>query len=83
MVWQDLAMTATTLAVGYALVPQVIQGFKNKKGNIARQTAIITTIGMFAFATIFATMGMLMSTVISIFNGIMWSLLLIQKLIYK
>ncbi len=83
MIWQDLALSITNIIVGYALIPQVYHGFKNKVGAMTLQTAIISTIGIFMFAAIFATMNLLLSAAISTFNGIMWSLLLIQKLVYR
>jgi len=44
MIWQDLALSITNIIVGYALIPQVYHGFKNKVGAMTLQTAIISTI---------------------------------------
>ena len=82
MIWQDVALTIVNIIVGYALVPQVYHGFKTKTGNLTIQTATISTIGIFLFAIIFTTMNLLFSAAICVFNGIMWTILLIQKLIY-
>ena len=83
MIWQDVALLIINIIVGYGLIPQVYHGFKTKKGTITLQTAIIMTSSVLAFAFVFATMDLFLSAGISAFNGIMWSILLVQRLIYK
>jgi hypothetical protein len=83
MVWQDIAIAVINILTGYALIPQVYQGFKNKVGAITLQTSIITTITLFSFAIVFATLNMMLSATISTFNGILWALLLIQRIIFS
>tara|TARA_Y100000310_G_C20640402_1_gene793581 strand:+ start:250 stop:462 length:213 start_codon:yes stop_codon:yes gene_type:complete len=67
----------------YALIPQVIKGFKDKKGHMAFQTALLTTIGLYAASIAFFSLGLLFSGIITIFNGTMWLILLIHRIIYK
>ncbi|MCK4997577.1 hypothetical protein KAS08_04685 [Candidatus Pacearchaeota archaeon] len=83
MVWQDLALMILNIIVGYALIPQVYHGFKTKRGNVTFQTSIVMATAVFGFAFVFATMDLYLSAGISAFNGIMWTILLIQKLVYK
>jgi hypothetical protein len=45
MVWQDYAITIVNIIFGYALIPQVYQGFKDKKGYINLQTGLLNTVG--------------------------------------
>jgi hypothetical protein len=82
MVWQDLAIMILNIANAYALIPQVYRGFKNKEGAMTLQTAAITTITVFTFAIIFSTMNLLLSSSLCTFNGIMWSILLMQRIKY-
>jgi hypothetical protein len=83
MVWQDIAITLINVLTGYVLIPQVYHGFKTKTSGLKLQTLIITTICLFSFAIVFATMGLILSALISTFNSIMWGLLLLQKLKYS
>ena len=46
MVWQDYLLSGVTVAFGYALVPQIIKGFKEKRANITIQTSAISTVGL-------------------------------------
>ncbi|HJX50017.1 MAG TPA: hypothetical protein VJ438_01000 [Candidatus Nanoarchaeia archaeon] len=81
--WQDYLITVVSLIFAYALIPQVIQGFKHKKGYINFQTALFNTIGMYLVVIAYSTLNLWLSTIIGTFNATMWLLLLIQKIIYK
>jgi hypothetical protein len=83
MVWQDIIITLANLVFAYALVPQVIQGFKNKKGYINFQTGLLTTAGMYAMTFAFFTLGLTFSWIIGAFNATMWLILFIQRIVYK
>jgi hypothetical protein len=83
MLWQDIVITIANILFSYALIPQVYHGFKTKQGVMTLQTAILTTIGLFACAIAFTTINLLFSGIISALNGTLWAILLIQKLIYK
>ena len=83
MMWQDIVITIANLMFTYALIPQVYHGFKTKKGAMIVQTALITTIGLYAMAIAFFSLGLIFSTIISLLNGTLWFLLLIQRLIYR
>jgi len=83
MVWQDIILTIANIIFGYALIPQVIHGFKTKKGVMTYQTAILTTIGLYASCFAFFSLNLFFSGIICTFNATIWFLLLIQKVIYK
>lgn len=82
MIWQDIVITIANLLFTYALLPQVYHGFKAKKGVMVFQTAVLTTLGLYAMAVAFLTLNLLFSGIISTINGTLWALLLIQRLIY-
>jgi len=71
------------ISFSYALIPQVYQGFKKKKALINTQTSAITSIGMLVLATIYLTLKLYFSVIVSELTAILWSLLLFQKLIYN
>ncbi len=82
MVWQDLIITLVNVLFAYALIPQVYQGFKEKKGFIHLQTGFLNSLGMFLMAFAFFTLGLTFSWIMGTFNAILWMVLFIQKIIY-
>jgi len=83
MSWQDITIMIVNLLFAYALIPQVLQGIRNKKAYINFQTALLNTLGMYAMAIAFFSLGLLFSGIIGTFNATMWLLLFIQRIIYK
>lgn len=83
MIWQDLIITIGNILVGYALIPQVYKGFKEKKAHIAIQTGIITTIGLYAIGISLLTLNLFFSGAVTSFNATMWLILFIQSIKYK
>lgn len=83
MIWQDLVITATNIVFSVSLVPQVIHGFKEKKGTITLQTSIPTFIGLFVISITFLTLSLYFSAGMSFITGGLWFMLFIQRLKYK
>ncbi|MDP1695803.1 MAG: hypothetical protein Q8L29_02750 [archaeon] len=83
MVWQDIVIGIASALFAYSLVFQVYVGFKEKKGFIASQTSLLTTIGLYMTAVAYFTLNLYISAIIILFSGTMWLLLLVQRLIYK
>lgn len=81
--WQDIVITISTLLLSYALIPQVIYGFKKRKGTVTIQTSLITTCGLYTIAICLFTLGLLFSSIMNLFTGTLWAVLLIQRIIYK
>ena len=83
MPWQDIILTIANIMFAYALIPQVTQGFKNKKSYINFQTGLLTTVAMYSLVAVYFSLGLFFSVIVSIFNATMWLLLLLQGFIYK
>lgn len=83
MVWQDIVIAFANLLFSYSLAFQIYRGFKDKKGYLALQTSFLTTVGLFAVAFAFFSLGLFASSIVAISNGVMWLILFIQGLIYK
>jgi hypothetical protein len=83
MIWQDIIITIANILMGYALIPQIYKGFKSRKNYITVQTGIITTIALYIMGTTFLTLKLYLSSGITLFNAILWMILLIQSIIYK
>jgi uncharacterized protein with PQ loop repeat len=83
MVWQDIILTIATIFLTYALIPQVIKGFKTKKTAITFQTSLITFLGMYIVCFIYYTLNLYFSTITAFLTGTLWLILFIQSIIYK
>ena len=83
MIWQDYVMGITALSFVYALFPQLIHGFKNKKTTIQPQTALITSLGLYAFSIATLTLNLYFSTIVNAFNATLWAFLFYQSIKYK
>jgi len=83
MIWQDAVITIIMIAFSYALIPQVYQGFKQKKGFINLQTSIITSLGMYILTFTYITLELYFSATMGLINAILWTTLFFQKIIYK
>ena len=83
MIWQDYIVTIIMIALSYALLPQIIQGFKQKRSEINIQTSIINVIGLYTLASIYITLGLFFSSSITFITATCWLILFIQKIIYK
>ena len=83
MVWQDILLMMGNILLGYALIPQVIKGFKDKKPHIAIQTGAVTTISLLSITIVYFSLKLLFSGIMVSINTILWAILLIQSIIYK
>jgi hypothetical protein len=83
MVWQDTVISIVLILFSYALIPQVYQGFKKKRGYINIQTSLITFLGMYVLTIVYYTLNLTFSTIIGFITGTLWLILFIQKIIYS
>lgn len=83
MVWQDILIAICTFLFAYSLVPQIIAGYREKKGLVEIQTSLITALGLYLVAAAMFTLHLYFSASMNFLTAILWSVILIQKLIYK
>ncbi len=83
MIWQDLVITLANILFSVSLIPQVLKGFKDKKGHIVLAASIPTVIGLYAMSFTFFTLNLFFSSVVSFISGSLWLTLLSQKILYK
>ena len=81
--WQDIVITISVILFGYALVPQIIQGFKKRKQDIHLQTSVITALGMYAISIAYLTLNLMFSTITTATTGTLWAIIALQKIVYK
>lgn len=83
MSWQDLVITIAVFLMSYALIPQVIKGFKTKKALISIQTAAITAAALYTISFVYLTINLYFSSAMNFLTGTLWTILLVQSIIYR
>lgn len=79
---QDIILSVIAFLFGYALIPQIVYGFKLKKGLIDFKTGLITSVGLYITAVCFFTLGLFFSAILNIFSASCWLILFLQRLKY-
>jgi hypothetical protein len=64
------------------MIPQVIYGFKTKRGLISIQFALLNLIAMIGLIIVYASFGLIYSTILNILDTLLWVVLLGQRLKY-
>ncbi len=78
----DIILTVCSVAFGYALIPQVIYGYRNKLGTVTIQTSTITCAGLYTIAGVYVSLGYWFAAGACGIAATLWLILLIQRLIY-
>ncbi len=81
--WQDIVITVSIILFAYALIPQIVKGFRKRKQDILLQTSLITAIGMYAITIAYLTLGLIFSTITAAITGTLWAIIALQKIFYK
>ncbi|MBU0929754.1 MAG: hypothetical protein KJ623_01650 [Nanoarchaeota archaeon] len=83
MVWQDIVIALANVVLSAALLPQVIHGFKKKRGLLTLTTSIPTFIALFVISITYYTLSLKYAFVLALISSILWLILFIQSIIYK
>ncbi|MFW5704433.1 MAG: hypothetical protein ACOCXG_01195 [Nanoarchaeota archaeon] len=83
MLWQDVIITLANVLFMVSLANQVLYGFKHKKISITLFTSALTAIGLFAMGTAFLSLNLILSPIVAYLSGLLWTILFIQRIIYK
>lgn len=83
MLWQDWVLSAANIVFFVSLLPQVYQGFREKKGFVSLSTAGPTFICLYAMAITFFTLSLRFASIIAFSTGVLWMLIFIQGLLYR
>lgn len=78
MSWQDLVLTAGSIAFLIALLPSVLSDDKP-----ARATSLLTGAVLLVFAGVYASLELWFTTVVTTATGLLWLTLFVQKLRQK
>lgn len=80
---EDYIVAGASIAISYALIPQVYKGFKEKQPNVSKQTGIITTTSLYAMAGSFLSADLNYSAITSAIAGTEWAILTAQSFMYR
>ncbi|MBU1623116.1 MAG: hypothetical protein KKH52_01670 [Nanoarchaeota archaeon] len=83
MLWQDLVITIATFVFSISLLPQVLLGFKKKKGLITLATSGPTFLALYVVAVVYFTLSLYLSFVVGLITATLWLILFLQKLRYR
>jgi hypothetical protein len=83
MSWQDIVLSVVSVVFSIALIPQIIDGYKYKRGGINILTSMPTFTGLYVISFVYYTLSLYFSSFVSIFMGTLWLILFIQRVIYK
>ena len=82
MVWQDGVITIIIAILSIALIPQITYGFKEKKGLVSYGSSIPTSLGLYVLAYLYFSLGLKLSAAMDLVVAIMWTILLVQRIVY-
>jgi len=80
---QDWILMACSVAFTYALIPQVLRNAKNQRCDLAWQTLILTSIGLWVTAGVYYSLGLYKSAIITAAAAICWTTMLLQRIIWE
>ena len=79
---QDYIMSMASVLMSYALVPQVVWGFRHRDGGGPVQTALLTTIGLATMSVCGFTLGLYWSAGVWTITTALWACVLWQRIRY-
>jgi hypothetical protein len=78
MMWQDLIYSLGLTLMVYALIPQVIRGFKQSH-SISLQTSFLTICGLFLSIIVFMSLSLYFSSIMNIITMGLWIIIYLQS----
>ncbi|MGC9309329.1 MAG: hypothetical protein ACP5D2_01385 [Candidatus Nanoarchaeia archaeon] len=83
MIWQDIIVSIANIIFLCAMLPQIIYGFKTKKGLISFQFSILNILAMIGLGIVYISYNLFISVILDILLIFLWAILLIQRIKYK
>lgn len=80
MVWQDIVLSLAECALLVSIIPQIVLGFKKKKGYITYATSINSTLCLLAVGVSMFTLSLYVTSLVAFLNAFAWSLFIVQRM---
>jgi len=82
MIWQDVVIGVVNVLFMYAMIPQLVYGFKTKKGLISVQFSILNIVAMILLLIVYVSFGLYLSVVLTSALIVLWAVLFFQRVSY-
>ncbi|MFH1325649.1 MAG: hypothetical protein ABIH49_02685 [archaeon] len=82
MIWQDVIVSLASVIFVYSMFPQIVYGFKTKKGLISIQFSLLNIIAMIGLIIVYVSFELFLSAAINMLITSLWGVLLIQRIKY-
>ncbi len=79
---QDIILTIANIILSISLIPQLVSGFKTKTGPVTYFTSVPYFFCLAAIAGTYATLGLWISTLVTVIAALLWLGLVIQRILY-
>ena len=66
----------------YAMIPQLVYGFKTRKGLISIQFSLLNILAMLLLLLVYVSFGLYLSVVLTVVLIVMWMILFLQRVSY-
>lgn len=77
----DLAIASISVMFSVALVPGILENFRNKRGW-SKDTTTITASGLLSMGTMFILLGLTFTGATTFVSGLLWVVLTVQAFVY-
>jgi len=82
MIWQDVVVGIVNIIFIYAMLPQIIYGFRTKVGLISIQFSVLNILAMIGLLLVYISFSLYVSVVLTVVLIVLWAVLLYQRLSY-
>ena len=82
MIWQDVVVGAVNIVFMYAMIPQLLYGFKTRRGLISIQFSALNILAMIGLLLVYISFELYVSIVLTIILIFLWVILFLQRIFY-
>ena len=82
MIWQDVVVGIVNVLFMYAMIPQLVYGFKTRKGLISVQFSLLNILAMLLLLLVYVSFGLYISVALTVVLIVMWIILFLQRISY-
>jgi len=82
MIWQDVVVGVVNVLFIYAMIPQIVYGFKAHKGLISVQFSVLNILAMLLLLVVYVSFELYVSVILTGVLMFLWAILLFQRVAY-
>ena len=81
--WQDILISTMNVVFAWALVPQIYKSYQQKRSGVSLLTSSQTVGALWVIAICYVTLGLYFSAILISISGLLWFVIMVQRLYYK